>query len=156
MIFEIGIYRLNVDTEQTNSFYKAKHGISCTCDGCRNFVKAVYQLPNDVASFLKQFGIDAGKPAEMSAVYASDDNSIFYDGFYHICGTILDGTEPWVKVTDKQFRLDEQYAIHLSDGFSCFFTSDCHLLAEDFPKPAIQLEFSGTLPWALDKSNPYI
>ena len=156
MIFDIGIYRLNIDVEQTKSFYEAAKDICCSCAGCRNFTKAVFQLPNDVMNFLNQFGIDAGKPAEMSAVCSSDGNMISYNGFYHICGTILEGTEPWVKVTEKQFRLDEKYIINLSNDFSCFFIGDCHLLSKDFPKPAIQLEFSGSLPWLLDESNPYI
>lgn len=156
MILEIGIYRLDIDVNRTKSYYSADYVIGCDCDGCRNFVKAANRMPEDVKIFLRKFGIDPGKPAEVSAVHSPDGCETLYSGFYHICGTILEGTEPWVKVSKKQFRLDERYAIPLSGDFSFFFTANCHLLAPDFPLPAIQLEFTGYLPWVLDEPNPYV
>ena len=157
MIFEIGIYRLDVDVERTKAFYAGSYDIGCACDGCLNFEKAVHYLPEDVKSFFQQFGIAPTKPAEIGSPFSiNDKDTAQYNGFYHLCGTILEGTNPWIKVSKKQYHLDEQYAINLSNNFSFFFTEDCLLLEEDFPSPAIQLEFTGDLPWVLDKPNPYI
>ena len=155
MLFDIGIYRLDIDIQRTAAHYAAPYTPGCDCDGCRNFQKAVHRLPEDVLSFLRQFGIDPAKPAEVYAIHSPEGGETLYGGFYHLCGTILDGQEPWVQVAKKQFRLDERYAISLSGDFSFFFTGDCHLLQPDFPRPVIQLEFTGNLPWLLDEPNPY-
>ena len=155
MRFKIGIYGLDVDVERTSRFYQEDGGITCDCDGCRNFVLAVTQLPGYVQSFLRQFGIDPTKPAEISAVYALSDDSIFYNGFYHISGTILKGTEPWIQIDQKHFALDQQYTIELDNHHSVFFTGDVHLLEENFPTPALQIEIQFTLPWVLPEPNSY-
>ena len=153
--FKLGIYEIDVDIDRTSRFYRETDGITCDCDGCRNFSLAVAQLPDTVQNFLCQFGIDPAKPVELSAVYAPSDDSIFYEGFYHICGTILKGTEPWIQISKKQFHLDQQYIIELDDDHSFFFTGDVHLLEDSFPTPAFQMEIHFTLPWVLSEPNSY-
>ena len=44
----------------------------------------------------------------------------------------------------------------LSEGFCVAFKSACDLLPEDFPAPAIQMEFEHRMPWVLEEPNPYI
>ena len=156
MILELGIYRLDIDADRTKMFYAVPRDLGCGCDGCRNFERALPALPAEVRDFLRQLGIDPGQPAEVSAVHSPEGTDTLYSGFYHICGTILEGRNPWVQTGLRQYRLDERYAIEFPGDFSFFFTSDCHLLAPEFPRPAIQLEFSGMLPWVLDVPNPYI
>ena len=155
MPFKIGIYELDVDVERTRRFYQEHSGITCDCAGCRNFTQAVALLPDAVQDFLRQFGIDPAKPAEISAVYAPSDDSIFYDGFYHISGTILSGTNPWIQIDHKHFALDQQCLIKLDDENTVFFTGDVHLLEENFPTPAFQIEIQFTLPWVLPEPNSY-
>ena len=152
---KLGIYELEVDAERTRKFYQQNSGISCDCDGCQNFVKAISQLPEPVKAFLDQFGIDPANPAEVSAIYAPSDDTVFYDGFYHICGTILQGTEPYIQIGEKQFQLDMQYCIELDAESSVFFTNDVHLLDQNFPKPVVQMNVFFTLPWVLPRPNPY-
>ena len=155
MQIKIGIYELNVDVERTRRFYQENGGITCDCSGCRNFNLAVSQLSDTVQDFFRQFGIDPTKPAEISAVYAPSDDSIFYDGFYHISGTILSGTDPWIQIGEKHFTLDQQYLIKLDDENTVFFSGDVHLLEENFPTPAFQIEIQFTLPWVLPEPNSY-
>ena len=155
MHFQTEIYELQIDAERTAQFYRETALNTCDCDGCRNFVLAATQLPDHVASFLRQFGIDPAKPAEISAVYAPSDNTVFYNGFYHICGTIEKGTNAYIQVGEKSFKLDPQYTIELDRENLVFFSPDVHLLEDNFPTPAFQMECCFTLPWLLSEPNPY-
>ena len=157
MIFDIGLYQLNIDVERTDHYYREQTEILCDCDGCQNYGKAAATLPEPVLRFLRQFGIDPAKPAEVYVNYAPSQDTVFYEGFYYICGTILKGTEPWVRVDDKQHQFDEPYRIHLGDGFSVYMMEpQWGILDKDFPTPVIQMEISFILPWLLDKPNSYL
>ena len=151
----LGIYELEFDADRTRQFYQQNNQISCDCDGCQNFAAAISQLPEQVKEFLDQFGIDPAKPAEISAIYAPSDDTVFYDRFYHICGTILKSTTPYIQTGEKQFQLDTQYLIELDAENSVFFSNDVHLLDDNFPKPVFQMNVFFTLPWVLTKPNSY-
>ena len=152
---QLGIYELEVDAERTWQFYQQAGEITCDCDGCQNFIAAISLLPERVKEFLEQFGIDPAKPAELSAIYAPSDDTVFYDGFYHICGTILKGTTPYIQIGEKHFQLDPLYSIELDSENSVFFSNDVHLLEDNFPKPVFQMNIFFTLPWVLPKPNSY-
>ena len=154
-MMHLGIYELEFDADRTRQFYQQNNHISCDCDGCQNFAAAISQLPEHVREFLDTFGIDPAKPAEISTIYAPSDDTVFYDGFYHICGTILEGTAPYIQVGEKQFQLDTQYLIELDAENSVFFSNDVHLLDDNFPKPVFQMNIFFTLPWVLPKANSY-
>ena len=155
MIFEAGVYKLDIDLDRTRQFYKNKDWEFCTCAGCRNFVKAYPLITEVVQQFFEQFGIDIGKPAEITAYNSNDGNMTFYDGFYHICGTVLAGKNPFRQIDARAYQLDEQYALKLTDDFSVFFTERCALVDKDFPRPVIQMEIQCNIPWVLDEPNPY-
>ena len=106
MIFESGVYQMDIDVERTQHFYANEDFEFCTCAGCRNFSKAYHLFPEAVQQFFRKFGIDIGKPAEITAYNSSDGNLTFYDGFYHICGTILAGKDPWLQVGERAYQLD--------------------------------------------------
>lgn len=156
MIFEQGVYRLDVDVERTRAFYDTEAGICCTCAGCRNFAALRNRIPQEIASFLGQLGIDPMKPTDMSAVYAPDKNSVFYDGWYHICGSILKGTEPEKQIGPKQWQVKEEYFLPLDDrGGSVLFREKRDLLPVGFPEPVIQVNVMFVLRWVLEENNPY-
>jgi len=155
MIINIGIYSMDIDAEKTARFYAQPRDLGCDCAGCRNFYKAVHTLPDAVQEFFRSFGVDQKKPAEMSAMFSKDGNATYYNGFYHICGKILEGREPMVKVDEKRYELDERYVVHPDGESSAYFTEEVYLLDKSFPAPVIQLEFDCTLPWLLDEKNPY-
>ena len=56
--FVWGRYRLEVDVEATRAYYDSHPGpwITCTCDGCRNFMLAVKTLPQAVRDFFDVLG----------------------------------------------------------------------------------------------------
>lgn len=156
MIFDIGIYQLDIDVVQTADYYKTDGGIVCDCDGCQNYAQVVKFLPSPVLRFFQQFGIDPQKPAEVYVNYAPSKDTVHYGGFYHICGTILKGTEPWIQIGPNSYALDDQYRIELCKDHSVFITTSIHLLDKHFPAPAIQIEIEFILPWVLNKPNSYL
>lgn len=158
MILKFDIYQLDIDVDRTQYFYEnavCESSNLCSCAGCRNFYKSISVFPEKVQQFFRQLGIDIGKPAEISAIHSPDGNMTLYNGFYHICGSILAGKNPWVQVGARSFRLDEQYLLKITPDFSVYFTDKCGLVDEDFPAPVIQLEVQCCIPWVLDEPNPY-
>ena len=155
MIFEFGEYKLDIDAARTRRFYETAEDFLCDCAGCRNFRKAVPMVPDAVHAFFRQFGVSIGNPAEMTAYVSRDGNTTYYGGFYHICGTILAGKDPWQEVGDGVHQLNAHCARGPHKDFSVFFTEMCALVEEDFPTPVIQMEVECHLPWVLEEPNPY-
>ena len=91
----------------------------------------------------------------MSVLFSPDGSKTFYDGFFHICGTILKGNDPWIQTGPKSRRLDPDYLIDLTADSSAYIIGDCGLVDAAFPRPVIQLHISFALPWVLDEPNPY-
>ena len=51
MIFESGVYQLDIDVERTQHFYANEDFEFCTCTGCRNFSRAYHLFPEAVQQF---------------------------------------------------------------------------------------------------------
>lgn len=156
MIFGFGAYKIDVDVERTRRFYETMDDIDwCTCPGCRNFRKAYPLIPGAVQAFFRQFGVDIGYPTEMSAIASHDGNMTLYDGFYHICGSILESPELYIQIDEKTRQLNPEATIKLTPDHFVYFTDKCGLIVEGFPSPIIQLVLQGDVPWVLDEPNPY-
>jgi len=149
--FAFGSYLLRVDVEKTRDYYAAHPlpWITCDCSGCRNFAKAIRQVPDAVKSFFSELGLDLEKPGE-SCYYQGTETTLSGGGWYHICGEILTGAMP-----EESNQVFGEW-VELADGFSVAFKTKCDLLPEDFPQPAFQMEMNHLLPWLLDEPNPYL
>ena len=155
MRFEFGDYQIDVDAERTKAFYASLPQISaaCTCIGCRNFVQAVADLPETVTALFDALGVDRTKPAEAYVNCANPDGTLFYQGFYHLCGRILAGDRSQEQSADGFFAGFRW--VQLTDSFSVGFFADCDLLEDGFPAPVIQLEIAAHLPWVLPEGHNY-
>ncbi len=155
MLFDIGNYRLDVDAERTKAYYSTLDSIGCDCAGCRNYEKALPELAEPIYNFLCQFGIDPRKPIEMSVLYSPDGKKTLYDGFFHVCGRILTGDDPWIRTGAKSRMLNQDYCIEVDSNCSAYLINDCVLVDQEFPHPVVQLHISFALPWVLNEPNPY-
>ena len=158
MVFEFGSYKADIDVEKTRHFYKNAESVSkrCSCDGCTNFEEAVAVLPQSVIKFFADLGIDMRKVCECYVNITNDTGTLLYGGFYHVCGTLLDGESAWKKINDSTAYWDDGAAVSVSPNFRVSFQEDISLLETGFPLPVIQLEFSASIPWVLEKKNTYI
>lgn len=157
MVVKFGQYIIDLDIEKTKYFYENAEPVSkgCSCDGCLNFEKAIDVLPQTVREFFANLGVDMSKVCECYVNCTNEDGTLSYGGFYHICGTLLDGESAWKKISDTTSCWDESATFSVSSNFHISVQKDIALLEADFPLPAIQLEFSANIPWVLEKENTY-
>ena len=143
MIFSFPKFALDIDVEKTQAYYKTAHLVSadCSCSGCRNYEQAIELLPEEVLSFFSQLGIEMKKIREAYVNCTNTDDTVFYGGFYHVCGSIVEGESAYLTI---------------AHNFDVSLKDTCDLLEDSFPIPAIQLEISANMPWVLAEKNDYI
>jgi len=149
MIFEFGPYRIDVDVERTRRWYETEPTVSqcCGCDGCVNYERAADVFPENVKSLFAAMGADVKKPIEVYVNYNNKDGTLFYGGWYHLCGALLSkGEDTWQVAGGFPFG---------PHGFRVFFHEDCHLVQETCPRPVLQMEMLADVPWMLKKENTY-
>lgn len=146
MIFEFGPARIDVDVERTRRWYETAPAVSrcCSCDGCANYEKAAELFPESVASFFASLGADVKKPTEVYVNCANKDGTLFYGGWYHLCGRVLAEADELFMAAGAPFG---------SRGFQVGFGGGP--IARDFPRPAITLDLCADIPWVLEKENTY-
>ena len=158
MNIKFGNYLLDIDVEKTKKFYETAETITlgCDCLACCNYEKATNKFPTEVLNLFDKIGVDITKAAEIIA-YASenDKKSISYGGFYHICGTLLSDTVLWNTSDSAVLHLNENKMYEITDGYRIGFKSECDLLEDNLPLPAVQMEISFTCPWVLEAENIY-
>lgn len=161
MVFTFGKFTIDVDVEKNRTLYQTAEALTmgCSCDGCANFEKAAF--PESVKAFFRELGVDPKKPAE-AYVNCSEENGkkLFYGGFYHLCGTVLDGDNAWetqeVDGITAVSYINEDYLYEIADGYCVIFGNGGEALLEDgFSEPLITMDFEFHVPWVLDKENIY-
>ena len=141
----IGGWLLDVDREATQATYVSERLISaCGCDYCQNYYAAcLAKLAHSPAmvDLFQRLGISPEKEAEVYTFYANPEKTqVFYGGFYHLVGRIIDKAEgPDYTPIDDHFRVT--------------FTERNALLSPQFPRPALQMEFDGFIPWVLEEKR---
>ena len=165
MIISFSEYTFDIDVERTRAFYNRADvlpmGEDCGCIGCRNFDKAIMTVPRAVLDFLYSLGIEPRKPTEIYNVTGmlEDDGKIWYNGWYHICGTVVKSPET-VKygVNEKgnptvEYGWDKGYRPSPGFPFAILPVKDNAFQRDGFPQPIIQLEIDTHLPYLL--SEPF-
>ena len=146
MIFEFGHQKVDIDVERTRQFYLEDGILDCPCDDCVNYVNAVDKLPEPVKAFFDNIGVNIKNPDEISALNAVSEKTVVYNGFYYVCGNVLDNDNFGGGLEDND---DSHYEI--APHFWAFFHKQFPLPQDQLPKPLIWLEFTGRIPWVLDK-----
>ena len=159
MILKFGEFTVDIDAERTARFYRecAKSTSECcACRGCQNFDKAVEKAPRVVQNFLEAMGIDPRKPAEAcdAAGEIFNDGTVYYWGFYHVCGKIIECPDCWKSEAPQTAETADlqQGSMYRPDGTEDFAfggTDGILGMEEGFPEPCIQLEFDMYLPCAV-------
>ena len=159
MIFRFSDYVLDIDVEHTRAFY-AREDVritseQCSCQGCRNYDKAILAIPVSVLNFLESLGIDPRKPTEVYDVMGQldEDRKVWYNGFYHVCGVRLQGEDAWVGIAEDLMHLDENRMYAVDESFKVSFEEKALMIHKAFPEPVLQMQISTRLPWVLPE--PY-
>lgn len=157
MIFRFSDCVLDVDVERTRKFYARDNRWQCDCRDCRNYDKAILAAPEAVVTFLRSLGIDPRKPAEVFNVTGMPeaDGTIWYNGWYHVCGTLVECPETVTETVSENgsrslsYRWELGYRPDPDYPFVLLPTKEINLLPEGFPTPAVELELDTHLPWVL-------
>ena len=95
--------------------------IGCTCEICRNFIKAAPNFPSEIFEFMAKLGVDVKKPAE---VYECEYKvgKVLYGDWYHIVGNYLSGADVWQPVSKNHAQSDPVKMFCIADDFKIGFT----------------------------------
>lgn len=148
MEFTFGLYRVDVDVEKTKNIYKRLPLVSesCPCEYCSNYEAAADNLHPDIHAFFNSIGADIKKPTEVYVNYENDDGTIYYGGFYHVCGTLLSHDGDDASSIDIG---DDRDPYEVCENFRVSFQPNCDLLEDEFPAPVLQIEIREDVPWVL-------
>lgn len=119
-----------------------------------NTIRELKELLGAAAIDIQHIGSTAIPSIHVNHV--NDDGTLFYGGFYHLCGTLSEGRSAWKSLSDKTAYWDAETAFSVSSNFHVSFHKDIVLLEKGFPLPVIQLDFTADIPWVLEKKNTYI
>lgn len=157
MRFELGKYLLDIDIERTKAFYAYAEKITdgCICQGCRNYAEWATSLSTEPKWTLARMGIFLEKAAEVYVNHPNDDGSLFYGGFYHLCGRIVQGNEPWRQMAENVKTFNEDAFVSLAENYQVAFTEEIALLEKNFPTPVIQMEIMANVPFILPEKCDY-
>ena len=126
-----------IDEAQTAAFYARAPELDCPCRDCLNFLQALPRLPSKARDFMASIGVPLSKSTEVYSLERDEAGCLRYGGFTSVCGKLpehVERTASWA----------------FAEGCSVYFTRDRWLRHGDFPEPAMQMEFTLTLPWMLD------
>lgn len=160
MVLQFGNIVVDIDAEKTASFYRTSKILTddCSCTNCRNFVLGSELLSHDILDFFQNLGIDISKPVEMVAWDSEDNgNSIYYGGWYHICGQMISDTDCWLHDSENNSSsINENNVYSVTPNFSIGFTNSVSLKDKCFPEPIIQMEvFIHHFPWVLNEPHTF-
>ena len=154
MLFTLGKYVLDIDVDKTRDLYINAETISCPCQGCRNYLKWSSSLLEEPKYLLESMGVMLEKPAEVHVYNATQDGSLLYGGFYHLCGKIVHGKDSKDLIDDHESAFGEMQ-FDLTENFYVAFTKDIALLEDDFPEPVVQMEIVAIISFLLQEILDY-
>lgn len=168
MNVQFGQFHLEIDVDKTREFYETIDFVSegCSCAGCRNYERAADALPDEVRAFFDTIGINIKKVCEVYVHMTNPDGTVYYGGFYHLCGKLVKGDSAWVEESAgdsaagdglaRTFHWEHSNTYSVSRDFHVSFQEECSLVEPGFPTPVLQMEIEANIPWVLEEENTYI
>ena len=150
MILKIGAVTLDIDVERTRAFYEDYPFNDCGCLDCRSFRAYAPDYEPSVHEFFRSLGVRDVRQAIELCPLEETSGMCICDGWFHLCGTILEngneiknsiderGVEN-VQITPVWQKIGENFSVTVMN-------EELDLLPENFPLPAVQLEFCTTFP----------
>jgi len=178
MRIEIENCIIDIDENATREYYAKGDKINdCECADCENFRAFAPNFPDEVKEFFRSLGIDDMRVVRELSPYTLHEGKLSTGGFYHIVGSMEGGYKPrpapdfrdtlrkmlGLKPSRHRNLLEddtrESGIIYMDldapvDFFDVYFKVPCDLAPDDFPDNAVQLEFSTSIPWVIDKKRP--
>ena len=143
MKITIGPVTLDVDVERTRAFYADYPLNDCGCADCIAFREYAPAFESSVHEFLRSLGIADVRQAIEIYHFDEDENRRYSNGWFHLCGEIVGNGDVFTH------SMDERGAewMKIGKGFRvAVMTEDTDLMPENFPLPAVQLEFCAEYP----------
>jgi hypothetical protein len=142
-------WTIEIDREATQQAYEQLGPLSsrCSCLYCWNYEAACNQLPAVLLSFFDSLGINPAQKAEICELCQHKDGSHLYSGFYHVVGRIISGRDSNGTPDGPTPRIVHRAPL---GEFDVGLTEQVSLVPDWFPRPVLQVEFVGTIPWVLD------
>lgn len=134
-------WAIDVNAEKTWRFNQQELEV-CGCLYCENFSVMMSRKSPVLRDALKELGIDAARPNHVS-YFPREDGHYLAIGNYHISGTLVEGE--WSTMEDW----NETNTAYI-DGMQIGFSKEMELLPDDFPPPAVQVNFEFMMPWLLE------
>jgi hypothetical protein len=141
LIFDFDTFSVDVDVEKTRKYYRESPRSlteGCDCILCRNFLAAYHNLDAGISRFFDDLGVDLRKAPDMTSMHGDKErNILYYEGFCHLCGTILKGGTVQTP----------EYSV--TPGCTVYFSTRTALVEKSFPAPALQIEVNIEIPWVM-------
>lgn len=154
MIFTFSQYQIDIEVEKTKEFYSKAEYLTegCSCQWCQNYEKAADKLSPNIHDFFAQLGVDIKKPAEVYMNCPNEDGTIYYGGFYHLCGRLLTGESAWQEAGNGVSQWKEEMCHRIDENYAVSFQEEAALVEKGFPMPVLQMEIAATIPWVLEEN----
>ena len=153
MLFQFENFAIDVDVEQTRKYYKETQRTlteGCDCVLCKNFLAASKGLGPEIRDFFEHLGVDISKAPDMTTMHGDPErNILYYDGFYHLCGSVVDGAirQEISQAPGSSFFCTPRYSV--TSDCEVYFTTRHALVEKGFPDPVLEMEVSVEVPWVL-------
>ena len=134
-------WAIDVDVETTRHYNQEELEV-CGCLHCENFSLMILQKHRELRLALMELGIDAARPNHVSYFLREEDGQYLAIGNYHFCGTLVKGE--WCTMEDWNETNTAEV-----DGMQLGLSKEMELLPDNFPAPAVQVNFEIIMPWLL-------
>lgn len=145
---KVGRYVVDIDVNQTKSFYEKYHVITedCSCSYCTNYEMACETFSPALKNLFHLLGIDPRKEGEISEYRVNEDGTHLYGALYHIVGEIIEDAQLCSPISSEN-----EVSLTYPEEIEMQFSEILDLVPEGFPQPTVQFEIQLNVPWLVSE-----